>query len=317
MKSILSFFRNWALPISMVAGISAYLIFHWLPVSAEARHVALTTVQSIQPVLIFCMLFLSFCKVDPRKVRLRWWHLWLTLIQSGSFVLMAFLIRWTRCGENTSVLIQSAMLCLLCPTASAAMVVTDKLGGDAASIVTYTMLSNLMTALVASLVIPMINPAAGLSFLQSFAIIIAKVFSILVMPLICALIVRYCLPRLHRIILKPKDLAFYLWTVALALALTVTTRSILQTSVPVFYIVLIGIISLFCCLLQFFLGHRIGKPSGDWVTAGQALGQKNTVFIIWMANTLMNPITAVAGGLYSIWHNLVNSWQLYQKRNEQ
>ncbi len=29
----------------------------------------------------------------------------------------------------------------------------------------------------------------------------------------------------------------------------------------------------------------------------------------------MNPVTAVAGGMYSIWHNLINSWQLYKKRH--
>jgi hypothetical protein len=46
------------------------------------------------------------------------------------------------------------------------------------------------------------------------------------------------------------------------------------------------------------------------VTAGQSLGQKNTVFAIWLAYTFMTPETAIIGGLYSIWHNIYNSWQL-------
>jgi BASS family bile acid:Na+ symporter len=53
-------------------------------------------------------------------------------------------------------------------------------------------------------------------------------------------------------------------------------------------------------------------PSGNVreVTAGQALGQKNTVFAIWMGYTFMTAETAIVGGLYSIWHNLYNSHQL-------
>ena len=27
----------------------------------------------------------------------------------------------------------------------------------------------------------------------------------------------------------------------------------------------------------------------------------------------MTPVTSVAGGLYAIWQNLYNSWELYQK----
>lgn len=46
--------------------------------------------------------------------------------------------------------------------------------------------------------------------------------------------------------------------------------------------------------------------------AGQAMGQKNTIFLIWMALTFMTPETAIVGGLYSVWHNLYNSWQLYR-----
>ena len=43
------------------------------------------------------------------------------------------------------------------------------------------------------------------------------------------------------------------------------------------------------------------------------MGQKNTVFAIWMGLVFLNPVTSVVGGFYSIWHNLINSWQLYKK----
>jgi BASS family bile acid:Na+ symporter len=87
-------------------------------------------------------------------------------------------------------------------------------------------------------------------------------------------------------------------------------------------------------VIQFTLGRAIGKRwqqptkpqsecknKGEYIdpiersaiTAGQAFGQKNTVFIIWMGLVFLNPVTSVVGGFYSIWHNLVNSYQLYKK----
>ena len=78
----------------------------------------------------------------------------------------------------------------------------------------------------------------------------------------------------------------------------------------------IAAVSLVCCVIQFWTGRKIGKLYGAQITAGQSLGQKNTVFAIWMGYTFMTPVTSIAGGFYSIWHNAYNSWQLYRKRKE-
>ena len=37
------------------------------------------------------------------------------------------------------------------------------------------------------------------------------------------------------------------------------------------------------------------------------------IILIWMAYTFLTPITAIAGGFYSVWHNIFNSYQLYRK----
>ena len=31
----------------------------------------------------------------------------------------------------------------------------------------------------------------------------------------------------------------------------------------------------------------------------------------------MTPVTSIAGGFYSVWHNIFNSYQLYRKRKEE
>ena len=139
-------------------------------------------------------------------------------------------------------------------------------------------------------------------------------------------------PKLHRWLLSFTDLPFYLWGVALAVAIAVTTKAIVNSKLGVELLLMMSLISLVCCILQFSLGRYIGSryrphlrtcsqqelrgKSIRKVTAGQALGQKNTVFAIWMAYTFMTPETAIVGGLYSICHNLYNSRQLSRQNKE-
>jgi BASS family bile acid:Na+ symporter len=280
--------------------------------------------------LIFSMLFLTFLEVEPRDLKPHRWHWWLLLIQSGVFVLCAA-IAWLLmefCPEvhrKWGVLLESAMLCAICPTATAAAVVTRKLGGDVPGITTYIVLINVVTAVLVPVVVPLVRHMSGAGFCQIFCMISAKVFPLLITPCLSAWLVRYLFPRVHRLLAGYKDLAFYLWGVALTLAIAVTTKSIVHSTMSPHLLILMGLISLVCCAFQFAMGRFVGgryrprtySPMVEErgkeirkVTAGQALGQKNTVFAIWMGYTFMTPETAIIGGLYSIWHNLYNSRQL-------
>lgn len=60
---------------------------------------------------------------------------------------------------------EGAMVCLICPTATAAAVITGKLGGSASSLTTYTLLSNLLAAVAVPLVFPLVEPHADITFL--------------------------------------------------------------------------------------------------------------------------------------------------------
>jgi len=313
--NLITFIKNWTLPISMIGGILAYFIYVNVPLFAPTRPYANDVVGIVQPLLIFSMLFLTFCKISPGQLRLRRWYLWNVLIQVLLFgVLSGVLILFP--DTSSRVLVESAMLCLICPTATAAAVVTAKLDGNAADITAYTIIINIAVALVAPLLLPLAHPHAGLTFLPTFGMIIHKVFPILICPLLAAWAVRYFCPSLLKIFLKYKDLSFYLWAVALAIAIAVTVKAIVHSNMPVVYEIGIALVSLVCCLMQFALGKRIGRCYGEQIEGGQALGQKNTVFIIWMGYTFLSPITAVAGGFYSVWHNVINSYQLYQKRKK-
>lgn len=324
------------LPIAMTTGASLYLIYHVMPAPVHATGPFLSgTVAVLQPLLIFAMLFLTFCRIEPKDLKPHRWHWWLLLIQGGLFTALGLLAYWLLHaiqgeGHEKIVLIESAMLCLICPTATAAAVVTRKLGGDVAGITTYTVLINLLTAVLVPLIVPLIQPVQGMDFWTAFSVIIAKIFPLLILPCLAAWLVRYLAPKVHKRLLNYPDLAFYLWAVALTLAIAVTTKSIVQSEMSASLLLMISLISLVCCVFQFAMGRYVGRcyrpgrqkntsPEAEargrkirTVTAGQSLGQKNTVFAIWMGYTFMTPETAIVGGLYSIWHNLYNSWQLYR-----
>lgn len=310
---LLRFYKNWALPISMVAGVVAYLLYAALPLPVGTGAVVSSVVEVLQPALIFAMLFITFCKISPTELKPCWWHVWLMLIQVVLFALLAgVLILFPNIPGR--LLVESAMICFICPTACAAAVVCAKLGGNAAHLTGYILLINMAAALFIPLIVPLVNPHKGQTFVTTFLLVLRHVFPTLICPLMLAWGIRYTLPRLARRLQNTGDTAFYLWTVALTMAIGVTTRSIAHSDVPMPTLIGIAFVTLVCCWTQFSIGRRFGAPKGDRIAAGQGMGQKNTVFAIWVAYTFLTPITAIAGGFYSVWHNIFNSYQLYQKR---
>ena len=320
------------LPIAMTTGASVFLIYDAIPCLHRFGPVLSDTVGLLQPMFIFSMLFLTFCRIEPKDLKPHRWHWWLLLIQGGLFSLLglvAYLLISALSVDRGDwvVLIECAMLCLICPTATAAAVVTRKLGGDVPGITTYIILINLLTAVLVPLIVPLVHPIAEIDFWTAFSMIMAKVFPMLILPCLAAWLVRDLFPKLHRWFLKFPDLAFYIWSLALCLAIAITTKSIMRSDMSLFMLMMMSLISLICCVLQFGLGRFIGgryrpriyvpavEERGKAVrktTAGQALGQKNTIFAIWMAYTFMTPESSIVGGFYSIWHNIYNSWQLYR-----
>lgn len=312
---IVKFLKDWTLIISIFAGILGYFVYVNTPFLESTRSFANQAVSIIQPILIFAMLFLTFSKVNPRKLRFRKWHFWLLIIQCGMFVCIgSILIAMPHSGLR--VVLEGAMICLICPTATAGAVITKKLGGNVNNITTYTILINLATALLIPALVPFVHPNPNMTIWTSAILILGKVFPLLLLPLVSAIIIRYVFPRLNRLLGGYQELSFYLWAVALALATAVTTRSIAHSNVSISIQLWLVVISFVCCILQFWIGRKIGAKYNEKITAGQSFGQKNTVLAIWMGYTFFTPITAIVGGFYSIWHNVINSYQLYEHKRK-
>lgn len=315
MHTVIRFLKNWTLPVSMTMGALAYLIGRELPLSADSKASIVGGIETLQPLLLFVMLFVAFCKVSPKALKPRRWHVWLLLTQCLLFSVCCIVL-WMYPNTDARLVIEGFMLAIICPTATACAVVTQKLGGDSATTTAYTIMINLAVAVIAPLMLPFAHPHEGLTFLPAFATIMKKVFPLLMLPLLLAWLVRYYMPRFHKAILATRDLAFYLWAIALSLAIAITVRALVHTTESMWHVAAIAGATLVACIFQFAFGKWVGSHYGYRMEGGQALGQKNTIFVIWLGYTFLSPVTATAGGFYSVWHNVVNSWQLYKKRVE-
>jgi len=304
--------KDWTLPISMAAGCAAYLSFTKIAALAPVKAIIVWFIPYLLPALIFVMLFFSYCKIEPRELKPRLWHLWLILIQLAEVIVMVLWIR-SHPESEWGPLAQACLACFIAPMAAVGAVVTQKIGGNAATATTYTIISSTFTAIAVPLVYPLVAPGIGISFWGLFAKILSKVFPTIMAPLVLALLLKWLLPKWHGFVAeKSKDYSFYLWGICTAINTAQIIRIIVNSPGSVSMVAIIcAVVAVIVCL-QFVIGKRIGAFYDDKIAAGQGLAQKNTVLSIWMAMSFLDPQAAIGPGACLLWQNLFNSWQIYQ-----
>lgn len=307
--------QNVMLPGAIVLGISLYLAYRWLPLLHPAGHVLHQVASEGQRLVIALLLFFQFVKISPHDLQPRRWHVFALLFQVLSFLVLAALTMFTK-GAVSRILLECAMLCLVCPTAAAAGVVTEKLGGSLAQTITYVVIINVAATFLIPMVIPLVRPSASLGFWAYVWHIALKIFPVLILPALVAWTLRYTTHKLQRRLMRLSRYAFYIWGVGLTLAMVLATRALILSKLPLWAVALVVAVSLAACALQFAFGRLVGRKTQEGrTTVGQAMGQKNTGFLIWLGYNYMTPVTSVAGGLYAIWQNLFNSWEIYRRNS--
>ena len=310
---VLSFFRKFALPCSLVLGALGYLIFANVPFLQPLGDSVGPRLVELMPVVLFALLYVTFCKIEIKEMKPKAWHFVLQLIRTSLALLMVIAICLFGKNYEAKVILEGAFICFICPTAAAVAVVTEKLGGSIGSLTTYTVIANIFTMIIIPSLFPMVEKGADVSFLYMSMMVFRNVTTVLVVPLLLALLTRRYLPKVAGAIKRRKNLAFYMWAFNLSIVTGMTVHNIVDAEVGGITLSLLLILPLFVCLVQFAIGKWVGGFFGDRVSAGQALGQKNTIVGIWLTVTFLNPVAAVAPGAYVLWQNLVNSWQLWCK----
>ena len=284
-----------AMPLAMVVG--AVLCRPLAQLEAASANM-------LTPLLIASMLFLTFCRIDLRQMRLKWIHLAMLAVQIVGGVVVFVAVK-PLLGV---VVAQGAMMCVLAPIAMAAVVIGGMLGANVATMVSYSLVCNIVTAVV----VPPILHAFG-NGTCTFVEIISRVAPTLIAPFVVAQALRYTLPKLAKWFADHSSYSFYIWLFSLVLVMGRTTAFIIDTEANILTEIELALVALILCLAQFRLGRYMGEKSGDRVAGAQSVGQKNTILAIWLSLNFLNPIASIAPTAYIVWQNFVNSYQIYKK----
>jgi len=288
--------KPYMMPISITVGALFYKFFMAL--------------SFLTPYLIFVMLFLTYCTLHLKQMRLSRLHVWLILIQIFGSLGVFFVL-----SPINVTLAQGAMVCVLAPTGTAAPVITGMLKGNVGSLTAYSLISNMCVALAAPVIFSLVGSYQNLPFFESFLAISQRVFVLLFLPFALAMIMQKFIPDITTKIASFSGLSFYLWSLALCVVTGRTVVFILQQNTTSHLTeILVAAGALVVCVAQFLIGRGIGKHYDDTVAGGQGLGQKNTILAIWMAQMYLNPIASIGPGAYVLWQNLINSYQVWLHR---
>lgn len=291
--------KPWMLPIAMLTGI--------------LLHNYIGYVAFLSKYIIFIMLLITYTRIKPSDFRVGGYIWWLLAAQVAGATGIYLALR-----PFNEIVAQGAFICIFCPTATAAPVITGMLGGSISKVATYSLFSNVTVALLAPGLLSWMSaeglpPGSGTAtFTQSLCQISITVLPMILGPLIVALTMARFAPKAHHALSTHQGLSFYIWAIALIIVVGNSVSFILReptSMIPT--IIILATVSLATCAAQFAIGRFIGQHYGDRISCAQSLGQKNTVLAIWMALTYLNPVISIAPAAYVAWHNTVNSIQIY------
>ena len=181
-EQIIRFFKMWTLPLGMFAGVGVYLMFHYIPWLSPLKVLAKGANDYILPLMVFIQ---RICR----------WHIIMITVQLVCCLAVALPIHFFP-DFSYNVVAQGALVCLIVPTGTAAAVIAGQLGGNETTLTTYTILSNLVAAVMIPAVFPLVEMQSAGSFGHQFLIILRRVFPLLITPFLAAWALREFLPNI-------------------------------------------------------------------------------------------------------------------------
>ena len=314
MKKIIRFLKDWTLPVAIAVGTVVYLLFYLVPFLDGAGDALGEVVDTIFPFMVFSTLFSTYCRIDFHQMRPHRWHVGVLLAQVVLVALNVWIIFRVEADPEQKLLWESVLTCIIGPAATAAPVVTAKIGGNINTMTAYVVISAFASALMIPAAFPLLERGVSAGFWEMFFIILQKLAMVLVSPLVLGWCVQHYAKRLCAWIVSIPDLSFYLWAAQLAVTSGVTVRNIVHSDAALRTLLMIAVLSLILCLALFLIGRWIGSRLGDEIDGGQASFQKNTALSIWVAYVYLNPVASVGAGCYVLWQNIINSLELWQYR---
>ena len=316
MNRFIRFIKDWTLPVAIMVGTACYLTFYWVPALDELGDWLSPVFDVIFPLFVFLTLLITFCKIDYHQLLPHRWHTGVLVAQLLLIAATIGIIFWVEEDAEQKLLWEAMLTCIIGPAAAASPVVVGKLGGNISTMTTYVILSSLASTILIPLVFPILEPSAGVAFLEAFLVILHKVAIVLMLPLALGWFIKHYLHRLQRWIASMPNLSFYTWAISLSITTGITVKNIVHSNATIMLLCGIAVTTLVLCFVQFRIGRTVGRLLGEEVNAGQGLFQKNTALSIWVAYMYLNPVASVGGGCYVLWQNIINSFEIWQDRKQ-
>ena len=177
----------------------------------------------IVPYFIFIILLLNFVAVDLRKLHISSMNLWLMLFQIVVSIGGYYTIRSVYPNETVA---QGILIGILCPVAASVVVIASMLGAKRETTTTYTIVGNLMVAIIAPVYFSFIGSHQDISFINSFLLILSKISPVIALPFFVVLVLQVFFPKTNHFLSRYKGISFYLWAICLLLTLGQTINFI-------------------------------------------------------------------------------------------
>jgi BASS family bile acid:Na+ symporter len=254
--------------------------------------------------LLMLMLFLAFLdlKFTPQMLHKSVFGILL------ANVAVAF-IGYFLLAPHDSTLALAAFMTGIAPTAIATPVMVHLIKGKVQYVISAVLITNIVVAVIIPISLPfLLGSEVHISVLE----VLRPVLTVMFVPMLLAWLASRLPTQAQSFLRKGKAWSFTIWSLNL-LIVSSNASHFLRSQNESFsaVLILIALVSLAICIVNFGVGAVIGGPS-YWQEASQSLGQKNLSFVIWVSLTFANPLVAMGPTFYVLYHHLYNSWVIFQ-----
>lgn len=193
------------------------------------------------------------------------------------------------------------------PAATASPAIGFFMGKDVSYLTTAVLFSNIATALLLpNLYTGLIDPYSTISTGQIFM----NTLMVIGVPLLAAYICKYVLKGVHHFLEDHKEYSIYILALNVFIAVAYATNYIrTQEGISIFFVIPAAILVGALCIGLFRLGRVFGGKEHAF-EAGQSMGNKNTMLMLWFASTYVSPVAALGPILYLIADTTYNAVQM-------
>lgn len=255
--------------------------------------------------VLMVMIFFACLDIQFSRSHLRWWHLNVLVLN------LVLPLAWFDLLHTIEPRFATAVFIIaLAPTAAAAPVIAQLLRTRVDLVVVSIFVTMPVVALLAPFLLALIGAETG--GVDAWTVL-RRSLEIVVIPLVPVFGLRRFFPAAVRALaswkwISPYLFCFNVWIASGNASRFLQTQTAL-TGLDLFWLFLwIGAVA----VVNFGLGWLLDRTERH--PGSLALGRKNTMFVLWLALTYLDPLAALGPMFYILWQNLINSIQIAQKK---